>query len=199
MDNRFTPNNPQDSKPLILIKHSQPLIKHDIPANQWYLFETGRLRCIKLAERLASYKPEVIVSSTEPKSIETAQIIASHFKLSNMIADELYEHKRETVPYTNREHFNAEISRFFDQPDRQVFGEETADQIYLRFSSAISKLIEQNTSQSLFIVAHGTVISLWVSRKIGISPYPFWKSLGLPSFVVITKPVHRLVSVVEIN
>ena len=197
MNTRFSPNDPRDSKPLILIKHSQPEIKHNLPANQWHLSATGRSSCITLAERLASYKPDVIVSSNEPKSIETAQIIASHFRLSNAIADGLYEHKRETVPYTNREKFEAEVARFFDQPDHLVFGEETADQAYLRFSSALSKLMEQYLSHSLLIVSHGTVISLWVSRKIGLSPYPFWKSLGLPAFVVISKPVHTLVSVVE--
>jgi len=39
--------------------------------------------------------------------------------------------------------------------------------------------------KTVVIVAHGTVISLFISRLIGSSDWLLWNELGLPSFVVI--------------
>jgi hypothetical protein len=48
------------------------------------------------------------------------------------------------------------------------------------------------------VVAHGTVISLYVAGRTGAPPFGLWKRLGLPSFVVVTVPDGRVVSVVEV-
>ena len=52
-------------------------------------------------------------------------------------------------------------------------------------------------SQRLTVVAHGTVISLYVAPKVGSDPYALWKRLNTPSYVVMTLPDFQLVDVVE--
>jgi broad specificity phosphatase PhoE len=48
--------------------------------------------------------------------------------------------------------------------------------------------------KTIAIVAHGTVISLFVSRITGISDLLLWNELGLPSFVVIDMESHTLIA-----
>ena len=57
---------------LILVRHSSPEIVPAVPADQWPLSEAGRLRCKTLAKKLAAHHPNVVVSSTEIKALETA-------------------------------------------------------------------------------------------------------------------------------
>ena len=158
---------------LILIRHSHPKIDPNIPSNEWHLSKKGRSLCKRLAERLAPYKADVLISSHEPKALETAQIISTKLNIPCEAADGLHEHQRKYVPFTNQKHFETKVASFFDQPDLVIFGEESADQAYQRFSTALINLIKKYPYQTLMVVSHGTVISLWVARKIGLPPYPF--------------------------
>ncbi len=63
-------------KYLILVKHSLPSIVEDKPAREWNLSNEGRMRSQTLAEKLAPYQPEVIISSIEPKAVQTAEVVA---------------------------------------------------------------------------------------------------------------------------
>ncbi|CAN5257619.1 hypothetical protein BH18CHL2_BH18CHL2_01900 [soil metagenome] len=53
-----------------------------------------------------------------------------------------------------------------------------------RFAAAVDAL---DSEGDRIIVAHGTVIALYVSRVAGIDPYSLWQSLGLPSYVVLSQ------------
>jgi len=61
---------------LILVKHALPEIIPTLPANQWHLSEVGRAQCALLADQLAIYAPSALVSSSEPKALETAHLAA---------------------------------------------------------------------------------------------------------------------------
>ena len=54
---------------IIFFRHSLPQIDPALPAREWHLSEEGQKRCRVLAERLASYNPQRIISSLEPKSV----------------------------------------------------------------------------------------------------------------------------------
>jgi hypothetical protein len=38
---------------------------------------------------------------------------------------------------------------------------------------------------------------LFIARAAGLDPVPFWKSLGLPAFAVLSLPDLRLLEVIE--
>ena len=82
------------NKQIILVKHSLPEIIQDIPAWQWHLSEVGRVRAGQLAEKLLLYQPEVLISSTEPKAIETAEVIARKTQLPVHTLENLHEHEK---------------------------------------------------------------------------------------------------------
>gem|GEM_PF-137421 len=170
---------------LILIKHSMPELDATVPAPQWHLSELGRARSELLANKLSEYSLDVIVSSVEPKAIETAQIVARRLGKPCEVAEDLHEHERNRVAFGNAEQFEKSVAEFFANPSKLVFGEETADAAHARFSNAVSSVIEKHSRRNLAIIAHGTVITLYVSRLINVALFEFWKRLGLPSFVVL--------------
>lgn len=170
---------------LILVKHSLPEIVENVPAREWKLSAQGRLRCKQLAERLAKYQPSQIVSSVEPKARETAELLANELILSTGIFEGLHEHDRSQAGYLSKEKFEEMVRELFAKPNELVFGSETADQAFQRFRSAIDSILKKFPDQTTIVVAHGTVISLYVSRFNEISTLSLWKELGLPSFVAL--------------
>lgn len=179
---------------LILVKHSLPQIEENIPAREWHLSDDGMLRAARLAERLTTYRPEVLISSAEPKAKETAKIIAELHKLDVHVVENLHEHDRSNIPYLSKAEFQNAVYKFFMNPESRVFGNETADQASERFSRAIHSILEMHENKSIMVVSHGTVISLFVSRVLGVSGYSLWKQLGLPSFIVLDMMAGALIA-----
>ena len=182
---------------LILVKHALPEIVPHLPARQWRLSEEGRRRCSTLADRLAPYQPALIASSGEYKAVETAQIVANALGKPFEIADGLHEHDRSSVVFLSRQEFESAVAHLFEQPEALVFGGETASQAQNRFKKAVESLLAKYPEGSIAIVAHGTVIALFVAGCAGIDPFPFWQRLSLPSFVVLSLPDLKLIETVE--
>ena len=155
---------------LILIRHSLPEMIHTMPANQWHLSEEGRLRCKTLAEKIKPYLPDVIITSPEPKALETAQILSEILGKEIKVIEDLREHERSNVGWMEKEVFERKVSDFFRSSDVLVFGTETADQAHKRFANAISGLIDEFSERNIAIISHGTVISLWIARRTGSGP-----------------------------
>jgi broad specificity phosphatase PhoE len=172
-------------KQLILVKHSLPEIEEHRPAREWKLSEQGRARARQLAERLKDFQPDVIVCSSEPKAKETADIVAKAHRLELQVVSNLHEHDRSNVPYQAQGEFQASVREFFQRRDVLVYGQETADQAHARFQQAMLSVLNAYANRTVLVVTHGTVISLFVSRRVGISDFALWGELGCPSFVVI--------------
>ncbi len=172
-------------KPLILIKHSLPEIVDGISAREWKLSEEGQSRAKQLAKQLTEYQPDVMISSVEPKAQETAEILAEYFGLQNQTFEGLHEHDRSNSPFYGKEEFQVLVQQFFAEPEALIFGIETANQALERFERAIQSVLNTYENKTIFIVAHGTVISLFVSKLTGCDGYALWQELDLPSFVVL--------------
>ena len=181
------------NKQLILVKHSLPEIVENIPAREWHLSQEGRARADRLAEKLMAYEPEVLISSDEPKAIETAEILSRKLQLPHSVFENLHEHERSKAGYLTRNEFENAVREFFAKPDALAFGGETANQAHERFSTAIFSVLHTYPEKTIILVSHGTVVSLWVSRLIGTSPFELWKELGLPSFVVLDMDANTIV------
>lgn len=183
---------------LALVRHSAPEIVPDEPASQWRLSDEGRRRCELLAHALTAYHPDVVVSSVEPKAVETGQIVARLLQKPFEQAEGLHEHDRRGVGFMGtRERFEAAVAGFFREPHKRVLGEETADQAHRRFAGAVAGVLALHPDENVAVVAHGTVMTLLVARAAGLSPFPFWQRLGLPAFVVLSRPTFSLITVVE--
>ncbi|WP_428938270.1 histidine phosphatase family protein [Fontivita pretiosa] len=178
---------------LILIKHASPLVVPGEPAHRWRLSEQGRAACVPLAEALRNHAPAVIVSSTEPKAVETAELVAAHLAIPHETASDLHEHDRSNVPHMRSGEFISMMELMFRKPDQLVLGRETARQAQQRFSRAVESVINRHKDRDLAIVSHGTVIALFVAQHSATPAFQLWRTMQLPSFVVMEHPGWRVV------
>ncbi len=182
------------SKSLLFVRHSAVEIDANVPSREWGLSVNGRLLIQQLAPQIASHTPTRIITSTENKAIETGQIIADALNIPWQTAPNLHEHERSKVRYfESREDFETAVARFFAQPDELVFGDETANQARNRFDTAVHTLIAQYPTDTLAIVTHGTVLTLFLSHhNPQLAPFAFWRNLPLPCKVVVSIPAMTL-------
>lgn len=178
---------------LILVRHARVDTDPGAPASTWKLSQRGRDEVARFAPVLATYNPARILTSNEPKAVETGQILADALGLPVSARPGLQETDRETAPwYEKSSDFQAAIQRLFENPDDIVFGEESASDALHRFQAAVSSLIADYPDQSLAVVTHGTILSLFVAHHNAIDPIPFWKSLTMPALVVLSLPTFQL-------
>jgi broad specificity phosphatase PhoE len=139
-----------------------------------------------LAEDLRQHNPTIVVTSTEPKAVETGAIIAERLEIPLETAENLHEHDRRGEPFfSERGAFEDLVVRLFRNPHELVFGNETADQAYGRFSAAVDAALQRHPEGNVAVVSHGTVMTLFVARRTGVEPVRFWKELGLPAAVTL--------------
>jgi len=176
-------------KPLILVKHSQSMLKPGTPPHLWQLSMEGEDRCKPLAEKLSQYTPEIIVSSQEAKASQTADFVAKDLGLVNEVIEGLQEHNRSNEAFYDLTMYETKLRTLFTKPDELTFGLETANQARDRFSTAINVIQDRFANQTTVVIAHGTVITLYVSQIMEIDLYGFWEKLDMPAFVVISEGV----------
>jgi broad specificity phosphatase PhoE len=181
---------------LILIKHARPEIDPAIPAEEWILGPQGRESATRLADRLREYPFSQILSSSEPKALQTAQIVGHALDRPVEQVHDLYEHDRRDVPHMDSREFISLVALFFKQPDQLVLGNETADEAYDRFAAAVDGILQQHPGD-IAIMTHGTVISLFAQRRAKQEPFALWRRMGQPSFIVFETPGWRVTEIVE--
>ncbi|HUS15064.1 MAG TPA: histidine phosphatase family protein [Chloroflexia bacterium] len=182
---------------LILVKHAMPEIVPGVPGAAWGLSAAGRAQCEPLAAALVPHAPVAVVTSTEPKAAETGSRVAAALRLPCTMAPDLHENDRRGLPFLKQEDLEARIAEFFARPAAVVMGQESADAAHARFAAAVRAAAAPHPHGAVVIVAHGTVISLLVSRAFGLDPLDVWRRLGLPSFVVLSRPNLAMKAIVE--
>jgi broad specificity phosphatase PhoE len=177
---------------LILVRHAQPAIDPDKPSTEWPLTKDGRTAAHQMAEQLKSYKPDIVVTSTEPKAAQTGQIIAETLGLPCQTAENLHEHQR-TGKFFSQGEFQQKVRDFFERPNELVFGLETAEEALERFETAVLQVIAQHPNKNIIIATHGTVITLFINaHNPHIAPIPFWQNLKMPDYVHSTDTDFKL-------
>ncbi len=178
---------------LILIKHSLPEMQIQTESRFWQLSQEGRKRCGPLADKLRRFDLTRIVSSNEPKAVETAELLASQLSRTHIVRPGLQETDRTGLGFRGFEAYQETFRRFFAEPDMVIVGTETAEEARGRFATAVGGVLEEFPDQTLAIVAHGAVISLLVSEPNHEDRFRLWKRLGQPSYVVVSRPSLEIV------
>jgi broad specificity phosphatase PhoE len=170
---------------LVLVKHALPVFQAERPPAQWSLGPEGEVQARVLAERLRGFMPLRLISSPEPKALRTCELVAEALGAPMKTIDDLRELDRPAWPWmepAEHERVNAEV---FTARYQRVLGRESADQALSRFDAAVRSELDVADSRNLVVVAHGTVISLFVGRYGGIDEFELWRRLQCPSFVVM--------------
>ncbi len=182
---------------LILIKHAKPLVMPGVPSERWALSDEGRRACGPLAERVRAHGPRVVVASEEPKAAETGRLLADAIGAAFETAAGLHEHDRSNVPHLATRAFISAVALLFKRPDELVLGRETAAAALERFARAVDAVLARHAGQDVAVVTHGTVLALYAAGPLGADPFALWRTMGLPSFVVLEMPGRRAVGGVE--
>ncbi len=171
---------------LILIKHAQPIIIPQNPPHTWQLSPEGQEATHAFASLVKEFTPKHIFSSPEDKAIETALILAENLHIGFEIVGDLYEHERSNEKFEDHDIFVDKVRNFFAHPDELVYGQETATHARARFHVGLLGAWRRHRHHDVAVVAHGTVISLFVSHVIPeIDGFELWKCLKSPDMVVL--------------
>jgi broad specificity phosphatase PhoE len=166
---------------LILVRHGRPAIDPDVPPTTWPLCPDGREAVAKLAVRLEAFAPSAVASSPEPKAVETAEIIARRLGLTVELDAALHEHKRPALAFGTEEAFRARIAQAFADPTKPVAGGESVEQACVRMARALAA----HPARPLVVVTHGTVLSEFLGRQLGLDAHDLWRSLHTPDAFVL--------------
>ncbi len=174
-----------------------PQVDVETPAHEWRLRHEGVAAAGVLADRLraADYHPTKIVASLEPKATQTGSVIAERLRLPFATAEGLHEHDRRASGFLSTDVFAARMRDLFANPESVVFGDESASNALARFAKAVDQVVSDETGD-VVIVSHGTVMSLFVASRARVDASELWAVLGLPSYVSLELPNHRIVEIV---
>jgi broad specificity phosphatase PhoE len=172
---------------LILIKHAAPEVVPGVPPERWTLSDKGRAACVPLADRVGAHAPSLVVSSEEPKAMETATLIGARLGIPWETAPGLHEHDRSNVPHLRSSEFISMMELFFRKPDELVLGRETASDARRRFEAALREVVDSHPNETVAVVSHGTVIALLLDAPARPA-FQTWRAMGLPSLAVLNLP-----------
>jgi len=104
----------------------------------------------------------------------------------------LQEHDRDNEPYSQtRAQFATQIQNLFENPDKLVYGAETANEALSRFYTGLLSAWRKHRNENIAVISHGTVISAFVGHVIpSINAFDLWNCLKMPDAVVLDTDDH---------
>jgi broad specificity phosphatase PhoE len=167
---------------LILVRHARPQIAPDVPPPRWRLSDEGRAAAEALAARIAAFRPGAAVASTEPKAMETAEILVRGLGLTVTGDPAFDEHRRPAWPFeADPAGMAARVERALTEPEASIDGAETAAAALRRFETGLTR----RAQRPLLVVSHGTVLSLYLAARLGLDAAAFWSGLKAPEAFIL--------------
>ena len=144
---------------LYLIRHAHTQLTGDV-ADRWSLSEKGQRDANILARQDFWRNVTLILSSPEHKARQTASPAVQHWGIPLEIADCLRELHRPRLV----QNYQQVIARCFSNPEQSFAGMETASQAAERITRCLKELVAVHPDQTLAIVSHGLVLTLFLAQ-----------------------------------
>lgn len=148
----------------ILLRHAETLKDPNKPAPEWDLTPNSLEKINEYISEGKFSNITKIFSSTEPKAIATGKPISEFLNLPITEMEEFVEVKREKKFLTDEE-FLDQKKRELTNLDKVENGAESAYTALARFESGIQKLEEKYFDESILIITHGTIMSLYLAKQ----------------------------------
>ena len=110
---------------------------------------------------------DLIISSTEPKAYQTADMIALRQKQTvfrNPLFDEL---NRDGGFYLTSSQYKIAVQTVLQDYSYRVDGWETSASALSRFKRGINEVIAEHDAKRVLIISHGIVLTLYFSESLG--------------------------------
>jgi broad specificity phosphatase PhoE len=154
---------------VLFVTHPDVAIDPNIPVPEWTLSDRGRERMRVFATTRVARAVRSVVSSTERKAIEGAELLAEGVgAAAPHVFKDLGENDRSATGYLPRTEFEATADRFFAFPEESVRGWERAADAQSRVVSVVRRILaESDLAAPIAIVAHGGVGTLLLCHLLG--------------------------------
>jgi broad specificity phosphatase PhoE len=145
----------------LYVTHPEVAIDPAVPVPRWGLSETGRKRAEAFARHPLVRGVRQIVSSTETKAVQLAQILGVANRIPFIAEPAFGENDRSATGYVPSERFEQLADAFFTHPTESVEGWEPAATAQARIVGAFeATLAEYDPTRPLLFAGHGAVGTL---------------------------------------
>lgn len=182
---------------LLLIRNAAPEKDSRRPAHLWKLSESGRSSIGPLADSIRAHAPQVVISSDEPKGIETAELLAAELQVPHVVAPGLHEHDRTNVPHLRTHEFISSMALFFSKPTSNVFGSESATSVLRRVEQALREVVAEHAGKTIAVVSHAAAIAVFAAAHSNENAFQLWRSMKAPSYLVFDADTLALLERVD--
>ena len=180
---------------LYLIRHAHTQ-QTALPAETWPLSELGRQQAHELAEQPFWQEVHIICTSVEPKALQTAQVVAERHDLPVEPSFDLRELRRPGDPVGD---YEAVVREVLENPTRSVSGWEPAGEAQTRVMTAIERLLMLHENETLAVVSHGLVLTLYLAYLADTQPtLDLWRGLSFASATQVDPDARQILNHFEI-
>ena len=153
----------------LYITHPQVHIDPNVPVPDWGLSDTGRRRTLEASQQPWAATLQRIISSTERKAIETAEILAGIPGLAVETVAEMHENDRSATGFLPPPEFEKAADWFFSHPDESFRGWERAVEAQARIVRAVERILhDHDPAVPIAFVGHGGVGTLLKCHLAGL-------------------------------
>jgi broad specificity phosphatase PhoE len=151
----------------LYLSHPQVKIDPAVPVPDWGLSDLGRSRTKAVARQSWIRAFGRVVSSTETKAIETANILATALGIDADIRQSLHENDRSATGFLNPPEFEATADQFFRHPEESIRGWERAADAQARIIGGVMRALAESPDTPTIFVGHGGVGTLLLCHCAG--------------------------------
>jgi 2,3-bisphosphoglycerate-dependent phosphoglycerate mutase len=149
---------------------------------RWPLSEQGQREAGVLARQNFWREVELVLSSPELKAQQTAEPAARRWGISLSTVNCLHELRRPRLVHD----YEMVIARLFAEPETSVAGLEPAAQAAERINRCLRELVAAYPEQTLAIVSHGLVLTLFLARLENRWPtVAEWRAMPFTGLAVV--------------
>lgn len=159
------------------ITHPQVRIDPDVPVPDWGLSDLGRARAHEMLRQPWVSSLRRIVSSSERKAIETAEILGAPLGVTPEIRERMHENDRSATGFLPPPEFEAVADQFFAHPETSIRGWERAVDAQARIRSEVDAVLGDHDEGDIAFVGHGGVGTLLL---LSLTDRPISRSADQP-------------------
>lgn len=152
---------------IFFVTHAEVAVDPAVPVPDWGLSGAGRARLAHLVSRPWVAGLTAVVSSTERKAVETAEVLATAARAPLSTDAALGENDRSATGYLPPAEFEAVADEFFARPEESVRGWERAVDAQRRIVTAVERVVAA-AEGDVAVVAHGGVGTLLLCSLLGV-------------------------------
>ncbi len=176
--------------PVTYVRHAMPATTEGAHPTDWHLDDRARDDAARMAERLeVGTRVACLVTSTEPKALETAAAVAERWGVAVQPDDRLREAVRPWIGAGYRAVVHRDLRG--ELPD----GWEPHEEVAARVGAVVSEALAATDGAPVLVVSHGLALALHLGERLGTAfdRESFWSSLSFPDAWTLepTGMLHR--------